>query len=107
MRAGGPRRPRGTPRGQPAMASRPAWSGSSAAGAARCLHGSLRFDSAIQRGSWHRVVAALGKWMASADPLETHPGTADPAVLLDRLVSVLGAGREIPAPAPQRVEGRR
>src|SRR6266700_183445 len=62
-----------------------------------CFTGDSR--SGHPGSSWHRIVAALGEWMAAADPLETHPGTAEPAVLLDRFVSVLGAGGEIPTAA--------
>src|SRR5579884_224073 len=52
--------------------------------------------------SWHRIVATPGQGMASANPLDAHPGTAEPAVLLDRFVSVLGAGGPVAAGRPEQ-----
>lgn len=42
--------------------------------------------------------------MAAADSLDSHPGTAGPAIPSDRFVSVLRARRVIPTPGPQYLE---
>src|SRR5256885_11767034 len=59
------------------------------------------------RSSRHWIVAAPGEGMTAADSLDAHPGPANPAVPFDRLVSVMGARREIPASPSQCAQGRR
>src|SRR5262249_17918764 len=54
--------------------------------------------------SRYGVVATPGERVAAADALDSHPGSLDPPVPLDRLVSVLGARREIPAAASERAQ---
>src|SRR5215471_9706511 len=67
----------------------------------------ISFTHAAPAESRYRVVATLREGMTAADALDPHPGPADPPVPFDRLVSVLGASREIPTAPAQRGQGRR
>lgn len=52
------------------------------------------------------VVPPLGKGVASGNPPQAHPATAEPAVPLDRLVSVLRAGWVVAARSTEHVGER-
>jgi hypothetical protein len=53
-----------------------------------------------------RIVASLREGMAAEYPQHPHPGPAGPPIPLDRLVSVLGAGRVVAAGAGEGMRER-
>src|ERR1700686_4345939 len=54
-------------------------------------------DERWKAGSGDRIVAALGERMAARDSHRSHPATAQPAIPLNRLICVVGAGRVVAA----------
>src|SRR5260221_4365499 len=63
-------------------------------------------SGSLQSYGWRsrdRIVAPLGQGVAAEDPEHPHPRSAGPPISLDRLVSVLGAGRVVAAGAGEEV----